>query len=1272
MNRSELASRLPALTIGDEQRLGRQLARAGGAEDLARVATAIERAERRVARRAEIVPAVRYPAELPIVDRRADILEAISGHQVVVIAGETGSGKTTQIPKMCLELGRGVRGLIGHTQPRRLAARTVAERIAEELGTTVGKVVGYTVRFTDHVSDATLIKLMTDGILLAELHRDRLLRAYDTIIIDEAHERSLNIDFVLGYLKDLLPRRPDLKVIITSATIDTARFAAHFGNAPIVEVSGRNFPVEVRYRPLDEESDQIQAISEAVAELSGEGDGDILVFLSGEREIRDTAEFLSRTFEGSGVSVLPLYARLSGPEQHRVFTAHTGRRIVLATNVAETSLTVPGIRYVIDPGTARVSRYNRRTKVQRLPIEPISQASANQRAGRCGRVAPGICVRLYAEEDFAGRPEFTEPEILRTNLASVILRMAALDLGDIVAFPFVEPPDFRAVRDGVALLEELAAVQTPADASRLRLTAIGRQLARLPVDPRHGRMLLEAGREGSLRELLIIAAGLSIQDPRERPVDQRDAAHASHARFADPDSDFLSIVRLWDYLQERQAELSSNQFRRLCRAEFLNFLRVREWQDLHGQLRRAVEDLGLTVHETPAIADAVHRAALAGLLSHIGIRDPERPEYRGARDSRFQIAAGSALAKKSPRWVMAAELIETNRMWARVMARIDPAWAERLGAHLVQRSYGDPRWDRKQGAAVTDERVTLFGLPLVTARSLDYGRVDPVHARDLFIRNALVQGDWEVVHPALQHNAEMIEDVLALEVRARRPLFVGDEAMVAFYASRVAESVVSARTFERWSRRISRDRGEGLEATFDQLIDPTAAVAGPDDFPDTWLQGTLELELSYVFDPGSSDDGVNVDVPLVLINQVTSDGFDWLVPGLRYELVTALLRSLPKQLRRDLGPVPELACDFLRESSSSRGPLLVQLQTYFGVPAPDWRVDILPPHLRMTFRVLGEDAAPVATGEDLDALRRRVDDLARAAVARATGWTDQTGQQTWTFGPIPKRVDAQWKGQPVRGYPSLIDEGQTVGTAIWASEADQRREMWAGTSRLLSLAVPISAKEARRQLTNEAKLAVGRGGYQSVDELLEDCATATIDRALVLRGGPVWDPVAFDSLVADIRRETASIAAAVVRFAGGILAATDRIEGRLDRMTAPAVAAAVADIREQLDGLVYPRFVQMTGAARLPDVLRYLRAVDRRLDKLPEDPGRDRERMGRIRRLADEYRSAAATPSVPSSDRDAVRWMLEELRVSEFAQVLGTPHPISEQRLRRAINRLAG
>ncbi|HKN37945.1 MAG TPA: ATP-dependent RNA helicase HrpA, partial [Acidimicrobiia bacterium] len=798
----------------DQDRLRGRLDRARGLEDRAarqalldEIAAAVEAAERRMANRRAGVPTPRYPAALPVSERRDDIAAAIAAHPVVIVAGETGSGKSTQLPKICLEVGRGVRGMIGHTQPRRLAARAVAERVAEELGSEVGGVVGYAVRFTDRVSDHTLVKVMTDGILLNEIQRDRHLRAYDTIIVDEAHERSLNIDFILGYLKQLLPRRPDLKVIVTSATIDTERFSRHFGGAPIVEVSGRTYPVEVRYRalvdvdaPADgdgdgaaEERDQIQGITDAVAELVAGGPGDILVFLSGEREIRDTAEALA-ALALPDTELLPLYARLSAADQHRVFQPHPGRRIVLATNVAETSLTVPGILSVVDPGTARISRYSHRTKVQRLPIEPVSQASANQRAGRCGRVAPGVCIRLYSETDFRSRPEFTEPEIVRTNLASVILQMAALGLGDVARFPFVDAPDARSIKDGVALLEELGALDPTQKDPKKRLTTLGRRLAQLPLDPRLGRMVLEAEANGCLDEVMVIAAALSIQDPRERPLDKQAAAAEAHARFADRESDFLSYLRLWGYLQERQDALSSNQFRKLCKAEFLNFLRIREWQDIHGQLRQVMRNVGgrrAAVRAAPGEAEesrrrtAIHGAILSGLLSHIGLKSGPRDEYQGARAARFAIAPGSVLFKSAAGWVMAAELVETTRLWARVVARVDPAWAERLGAHLVKRSYSEPHWDAKRGEAMAYERVTLYGLPVVTARKVSYNRVDPAAARDLFIRLALVEGDWRTPHPFWEENRRLVDEVRALATRVRRnDVLVDDEVLIDFYDQR--------------------------------------------------------------------------------------------------------------------------------------------------------------------------------------------------------------------------------------------------------------------------------------------------------------------------------------------------------------------------------------------------------------------------------------------------------------------------------------------------------
>ena len=899
------------------------------------------------------MPPITYPPELPVSQRKDEIARAIQENQVVIIAGETGSGKTTQIPKICLELGRGVSGQIGHTQPRRLAARTVAERIAEELGSPLGETVGYQVRFTDVSADDTLIKLMTDGILLTELARDRKLNRYDTLIIDEAHERSLNVDFILGYLRRLLPERPDLKVIITSATIDPERFAAAFGGAPVIEVSGRTYPVEVRYRPIEggEDGDQGQAISDAIDELSAEGPGDILVFLSGEREIRDTADLLAGR---DRLEVLPLYSRLSAAEQHRVFDRRQARtrRVVLATNVAETSLTVPGIHYVIDPGTARISRYSRGTKVQRLPIEPISQASANQRKGRCGRTADGICIRLYSEADFESRPEFTDPEILRTNLASVILQMAAIGLGDVPKFPFIDPPDARNIADGLTLLAELNAFKNG------RITGLGRKLARLPVDPRIGRMILEADRNGCVREVLIIAAALSIQDPRERPADAQQAADDKHRRFADPDSDsdFSAYLNLWDYLAERQRELSSSAFRRLCRADYLNYLRVREWQDLQGQLQRLAGDLGVAVDSSSAERTVVHLSLLAGLLSQIGMKtEPARPlaasaprarrpraEYLGARNARFAIFPGSGLARKAPDWIVAAELVETSRLWARTVARIEPEWIEPLAAHLVRRSYSEPHWEKKQGGAVALEKVTLYGVPIVVDRKVSYGRIDPAAARELFIRHALVEGDWQTSHRFFAENRRLLAEAAELEHRVRRRgLVVGEDELFAFYDARIPADVVSAQHFDTWWKQARRADPDQLTFKPGDLLSEDAAQVAADSYPDIWTSqsaGLRALPLSYAFEPGSETDGVTVDIPLSRLNQVNAAEFSWQVPGLRTELVTEMIRSLPKSLRRDLVPAPDLAREVVARlgppSGDLRDAVARELRSLRGVTVP--------------------------------------------------------------------------------------------------------------------------------------------------------------------------------------------------------------------------------------------------------------------------------------------------------------------------------------------------
>jgi ATP-dependent helicase HrpA len=1235
------------------------------------------------------VAPITYPPELPVSQRRSEIAEVIREHQVVVVAGETGSGKTTQLPKICLELGRGVGGMIGHTQPRRLAARTVAERVAAELHTPLGGMVGYQVRFTDRVGPDTQIKLMTDGILLAELERDRSLRRYDTIIIDEAHERSLNVDFLLGYLHRLLPRRPDLKLIITSATIDPERFSRHFGGAPVVEVSGRTYPVEVRYRPVgldaDDDRDQTQGILNAVDELCREGPGDVLVFLSGEREIRDTAEALrGHSFPRSpgGVEVLPLYARLAAAEQHRVFQAHDRRRVVLATNVAETSLTVPGIRYVVDPGTARISRYSHRSKVQRLPIEPISQASANQRKGRCGRTSDGICIRLYSEDDFTARPEFTDPEILRTNLASVILQMTSLRLGDMAAFPFIDPPDRRSVKAGVDLLEELGAL----DGSRL--TRVGRRLAQVPADPRLARMLLEAGRQGCAREVLVIVAALSIQDPRERPADSRERADELHRRFADRGSDFLTWLNLWRYLHERQAELSSNQFRRLCRAELLNYLRVREWQDLHGQLRAAAREVGIKLNraEPEPDADRVHTALLAGLLSHIGLKQGDTREYLGTRGTRFAIWPGSALARKPPQWVMAAELVETSRLWGREAARIDPDWVEPLAAHLVKRSYAEPHWSRSRGAVMATERVTLYGLPIVTGRPVDYGRIDPPVARELFLRHALVEGDWETSHDFFARNRRLLAEVEDLEHRARRrDILVDDHTLFDFYDRRVPDEVVSARHFDAWWKRAREERPDLLDFERSMLITDAADAPDVGDHPDTWRQGELRLRLTYQFEPGSDADGVTVHIPLAVLNQVEPDGFDWQVPGLRQELVTELIRALPKAIRRSFIPAPNWAAKVLERIGPADGPLLEVLARELEragpveVPPDAFDLDRVPDHLRMTFRV--EDrrgrgpARVVGEGKDLDALKRRLAPRVRAAISAAAPGLERDRVDGWDLGTLPREVEARRGGRVVRGFPALVPEDGRVAVRLLETEGEQASAMWAGTRRLLLQSIPSPARYVLARQDNQAKLTLSRYRHGSATELFADCLNAAADDLIAAAGGPAWDEPGFRRLLDAVRGQLADATLDVATRVERVLAVAGQVEGRLAELTNPAFGPATADVRAQLDALIYSGWVTAAGRRRLPDMLRYLRAMVQRLDRLPGDLARDADRMESVARVTAAWRQALDRPAATRPDPATlteVRWMIEELRVSYFAQSLGTPYPVSEKRVLRAIDQLTG
>jgi ATP-dependent helicase HrpA len=1303
----ELRTRIAELLPRDERRLQRRLEGIRKIRDaearavlLAEIAAEADQARQRLEARLASVPVVSYPESLPVSQRKDDIAAAIRDNQVVVVAGETGSGKTTQLPKICLELGRGVRGQIGHTQPRRIAARTVAERIAEELGRPLGSTVGYKVRFTDQVGDDTLIKVMTDGILLAELQNDRALRRYDTLIIDEAHERSLNIDFILGYLRELLPRRPDLKLIITSATIETSRFAQHFagpaGPAPVIEVSGRMFPVEVRYRPLvtttveddDDESgreepiDQIDGIADAVDELGRESDGDVLVFLSGEREIRDTADALNRRSEGRrdlrNTEIVPLYGRLSAAEQHKVFERHSGRRVVLATNVAETSLTVPGIRYVIDPGTARISRYSSRLKVQRLPIEDVSQASANQRKGRCGRTSDGICIRLYSEENFEARPEFTEPEILRTNLASVILQMTNLGLGDLAKFPFIDPPDPRNINDGVKLLEELGALD------ERKLTPLGRQLAQLPVDPRLGRMVLEADKQNCVAEVMVIAAALSLQDPRERPVDKQQQADEKHARFTDKESDFFSYLNLWRYLREKQQELSGNQFRRLCRAEFLNYLRVREWQDIYYQLRQVVRTLGLTLNEDRedlAEGPHVHTALLAGLLSHLGLKETDKREYLGARGAKFAIFPGSALFKKQPRWVMSAELVETSRLWGRVNARIEPEWAEKLAPHLVKHSYSEPHWEKKQGAVMAYEKVTLYGLPIVPRRRVGYSRIDPALCRELFIRNALVEGDWETHHQFFAENRKLLDRIEEIENRARRrDILVDDETVYALYDARIPADVVSARHFDSWWKNARRDDPGLLTFTRELLVNAGRDAVDPNAYPDAWLADGVRLPLSYSFEPNSKTDGVTVQVPLTLLNKLDPEDFGWSVPGFRREVVIALIRALPKALRTNFVPVPDWADAVLDRVPARRGPLPdaigAELRRLTGtvVPRDAWQPSQVPDHLRMNFRVLDEHGAVVSEGRDLTALQRQLAPKVQATISAAAGDLERRGITKNDFGSLPRRVAQVRGGYEVNVYPALVDEGDSVAIKVFEDEPSQRLAMIAGTRRLLMLTLPPAARYLQGRMDNRAKLELSRANpYRSVADLLDDCAGAAIDKLVTDAGGPVWSSIEFASLRDTVRQDLVDAVEGVVTEVQAVLATTYEVDQRLRSHQNPTLIPALADVRQQLKGLVHAGFVTETGWRQLHHLPRYLRGIAYRLDRLGANLARDRQLMAQVHEIEAEYRELRADlpaggPADPGLQE--IRWMIEELRISFFAQVLGTAYAVSDKRIYKAMDQL--
>ncbi|MBF4563194.1 ATP-dependent RNA helicase HrpA [Microbacterium sp. VKM Ac-2870] len=1324
-----------------------------------------------------VVPVISYPPELPVSAARDEIARAIAGHQVVIVAGATGSGKTTQLPKICLELGR---TRIAHTQPRRLAARTIAERIAEELQVPLGGAVGYKVRFTDQVSADTQIALVTDGILLNEIHRDRLLRRYDTIIIDEAHERSLNIDFLLGYLARILPERADLKVIITSATIDPQSFAAHFADAagtpaPIVEVSGRTYPVEIRYRPATAdavpqsasstalrsgksgaetpETDDVDALVEALRELDREADGDVLVFLPGEAEIRDAMDAVRGMYahDARPTEVLPLFGRLSAAEQHRVFepsrVAGVRRRVILSTNVAETSLTVPGIRYVVDAGTARISRYSVRSKVQRLPIEAISQASAQQRSGRAGRTSNGIAIRLYGEDDFLARPEYTEPEILRTSLASVILQMLSLGFGDIEDFPFLTMPDSRGVKAAFDLLTELRAV-TP---SR-RLTALGREVSRLPIDPRFARMLIEGRRLQVLPDVLAIVAGLSIQDVRERPsADQpaaREQADRLHARFTDPTSDFLTLLNLWNYLQEQQRELGSSAFRRLCRTEFLNYVRVREWADVHRQLRQLMgakrprhDDETAPDRDEPATGSAadparVHRAILSGLLSHIGILDtrsiaPKKPagpsgdkrkplaSYRGARGAAFAIFPGSGLRKAAPDAVMAAELVETSRLFARTVAAIDPAWAEELAGDLANRQLSDPHWSKDAGAAVAAEKVTLFGVEIIPRRRVQLARIDRPLARELFVRHALVDGEWNSQHldkrltAFERRNLELRRRLEKVEERERRrDILVGDEAVFAFYDARLPADVVDVRSFESWWREASATTPRLLDMSEADLLDDSAR-SDERAFPGRWQQDDQVLSLSYRFEPGNPEDGVSVIVPLPLLASLRPDGFDWQVPGLRTELVTALLKALPKAIRRHVVPAADWAATLSAELADAapehhdglppqllRTALAARIQRVANQPVTpdDFELDRVPGHLMMTFRAVDHRGRTVGTSRDLVELQQQLAGRAREQVARtltreaspaariahaagrpavtdaaagAAVPAERTGIVTWDVGTLPEVVDTKVAGGVVRGYPALVDEKTSVALRIESTPERAARLTHAGVRRLLLLAVPSPSAYVLDHLTAAEKLSLAASPYPSAKALIEDARTAVADAVMArLTLAGVRSPEEFAAVRDAFSAGVVDELFQAVSLTARILTLQRDVDRAIKNQNSMTLLAALGDVKSQLTGLIFPDFVSRTGLERLRHLPRYLQAALDRVRTLADNPGRDRQRMTEFERAAALYADAGGTaPLALDAPPHLVhaRWLLEEYRVSLFAQSLGTAEQVSLPRISKAL-----
>jgi len=1231
-----------------------------------------------IEQRRALAPRPEFPLELPICARREEIAKAISSYQVVIVCGETGSGKTTQLPKICLGLGRGIEGLIGHTQPRRIAARAAATRVAQELKTELGGAVGYKIRFTDRVGPSSYIKIMTDGILLAETQGDRQLRQYDTLIIDEAHERSLNIDFLLGYVKQLLPRRPDLKLVITSATIDAERFSKHFDSAPVIEVSGRLYPVEVRYRPVeseDEDYDLNAAISDAAEELAREGQGDVLVFLPGEREIREAAETL-RKHHPPHTEILPLYARLSAEEQERIFKPHGGRRIVLATNVAETSLTVPGVRYVVDTGLARVKRYSYRSKVEQLRVENISQASAKQRAGRCGRVASGVCVRLYAEEEFNSRPAFTDPEVLRSSLANVILRMKSLGLGTVEEFPFLDPPASKAIQDGYALLAELGAMDEAND-----LTEIGRQLAKLPVDPRIGRMVLAAKSENALREVLVIAAALSVQDPRQRPNERAAAADEAQKRFNDQKSDFLSWLKLWKFFEESLAHgKSGRKLHEACREHFLSFNRMREWRDIHGQLKELAVELGWRISETPATYQQVHQALLAGLLGNVGMKT-EEGNYLGARGIRLWIHPGSGVRRKAGRWVMAAELTETTRLYARCVATVEPEWLEAIGAHLVKRHQYEPHWEKQPARVAAFERGTLYGLLLYAKRRVHFGPMNPVESRKIFIRQALVEGDYDTRAPFFLHNRRLVREIEQLEHKSRRPdVLVDDELIHAFYQSLVPEGIHNGADFDRWRREAEAKNPKLLFLKREDLMRHEAAGITTEQFPHQLEMAGRSFALEYHHEPGSPRDGVTLIVPLLALNQVDAARCDWLVPGLAREKITRLAKSLPQKLRHPLGALPEFVDAFLRANERADAPLAQAIARYarrelnLAVPLDAFRQEMLPAHLSMNFRVVDEHGRQLATGRNLAQLRAELGQKAGeqfAELARADGPTAKV--TAWDFGDLEDVMELRRGTQTLIGYPGLVDHEDSASLEVFDSAEKAREAHRPGLRRLFRLQLKEQARHIEKNLPGSQAMALQFAAFGEVAELKEQLLAAAFDRACMQEPWP-RSRVEFERRRDEARSRVTLLAQEIARLAGTILAEHAALQKRLHQ-TSKAFPEPCRDIQESTTRLLSKRFIEQTPYERLQHFPRYLKAAVLRLDKLRADPQRDARLAAEFAPLFAQWqreRVKQAKSGAPDPRLEQFRWLLEELRVQLYAQELKTPVPVSVKRLTKMWQTMRG